>query len=1164
MEQVKRITKKILAAVLTLVMLLSVVPMSANAADVIKAALIPSKTLKFAAVSDIHYYPEELTGNYCDAFMDSLEGKIGREPYESEGLLESALAALKSHAKSNGLEYVILSGDLTANGEYAGHIKLAKRLEKFEEETGLQVIVTNGNHDINKYDDAKTFENGYEEDARITTPEEFREIYKNLGFDIAYHTYTPTQGKANQLSYSVREDGFRIIVMDLSKYSEDITDCGEDYGETAGAFTDEFFEWLLAEIADAKANGETVLGVNHHNLVPHFTNEYEILRGFNVDGWEEKSEILADAGMNFTVTGHIHVNDISQLVSDNGETLTEVSMSSLTSFPNYFREFVMTSDGAGKATLDVESYDVDCVLPVTVDGVTFDKPFRVESMKRSYFDERGAAGFANDFLSSYINKFAPLFAENGVLPTLTDMGLDIEALIEGFLGEGVKVGELEIFTTKNIMSFIEDLLNQIQTYYLTDTQATIDYLNKVVDKLLQIKVSDVPNSVFYDEYGIGSKTKPGTLDDLVVNTIIYTYYGAFDINDDAFMLDAIQNIEFGNVAGVIFDTLIDILANDLLQAKLLNDLELRIDTLFPSGSFGYGIGQAFDIVLNAVFLGDTTILNIADSTLGLLNKLGVLEYGSLIGILDHYMDEYITSSLVEGIGHSIADIVRGFACDYNFEDDLNASIVYDGKVPVEATRENYRLPTTLSVTFGEDRYSRNISWYTKTSVMGSDIEIIEYTDTPSFSGESLVPSYVTVTSDTQKTTRSYPGIDFGVLGIMQYEFPMNRHTLTVSGLQEGKKYLYRVGDASKNWWSETGTFVIEDGGKDTSFIHVTDPQSMSAIQYETFAEVIKTAYDMYPEAAFTVNTGDLADHGDNFNHWRWLFDVSSETLMDTVMMPLSGNHEDKGEQATVTNFTISGAPEQDTTTGIYYSFDYNNVHVAMLNSNDLNEDDGLSDAQIEWLINDMQSSDADWKFVALHKAVYSNGSHYDDDDVIAIREQLSVLMPQLGIDMVFQGHDHVYLRTDSMINNEIETVTTSTASFNGKDYTVKESPVGTVYVISGCSGVKVYKQKDPALTDELFPRAEAIRDVEHSVFSGIRIIDDTLYFDAYEVNTENGETSNIDSFAIRKDLSIKKGTGVESSDSFFDSVKAVFEKVFTTIYDFLKQLISWTGDIFGC
>ena len=1159
MKKTTLFTKKLLSVVLALAMLLAAVPFGANAADVIKAAFAPTKTLNFAAISDIHYYPKELTGNYCDAFMDAMGRSIGRESYESEGILNSALAALEAHAKSNGLEYVIISGDLTADGEYVGHVKLAERLEQFEEETGLKVLAISGNHDINRPDVAKTYENGYKESARPITPEEFLEVYGNLGYDLAYHTYVPSTGKGNMLSYSVKADGFRIIMMDTGKYSSDMTDDGSDIGDTSGAMSEEFLAWVLAEIEDAKADGETVMGVNHHNLVPHFHNEYKIMKGFNLDGWQEISEILADAGMNFAFTGHIHMNDIAQLVSDNGETLTEVSVSSATSFPNFFREFEMTTDNTGKTELDVETFDVDCVLPVTVNGYTFEQPFREESIKITYFDEGGCAGFAREFLSGYVNELAPVVQEYGILEALKVVfGLDVEELLGGLIGEGITLGPIGILTMKNVMSLLEDIDAQLSKHYFTDPEATTEYLLNSIDKLLTIPVSDLPNDAFYDEYGLGSKTEPSTLDDLVMNTVLYTYHGALDPSEDEFMLDAINNVENGDVASQMFYTLFDILANDLLQNQLLDDLELNIDELFPFGSFGFLIGKILNVTLNTLFLCDTSILNIANKIVPLLKVFGVVDEDSLMGIVEHLMDEYITASLLEGIGHSLANIVRDFVFDYNFADDMNATIVYDGKVDVEATRENYRLPTAVTVTLGEDSTSRNISWYTKSTVMGSDIEILEYAETPSFSGSDIVPDGVTVTADAERTIRTYPGIDFGIFGIMQYEFPMNRHTVTVSGLEAGKKYVYRIGDASRGWWSETGTFTMEDGGDETAFINITDTQSMSKIQYERVAKVLAKAKELYPDAGYILSTGDNVDHGNNFNQWQWLLDGSSETFMNVPFMSVSGNHEDMGEYAIVTNCMITGAPEQDTTTGIYYSFDYNNTHTAVLNANLLNEDEGFSDEQIEWLIEDMQSSDAEWKFVATHKAVYSNGSHYDDDDVIAMREQLSVLMPELDIDIVFQGHDHVYLRTDAMIDNKVESVTTSTTTFNGKEYTVKENPAGTVYSIAGCSGVKIYKQKDAALTDELFPRAEAIYEAEYSTFSGIRIVGDTLYYDAYEINPADGETQVIDSFAIRKSLNPDDTTD-GGDKGFLDNVTELFENFVAKITAFFAKILGFLG-----
>ena len=140
----------------------------------------------------------------------------------------------------------------------------------------------------------------------------------------------------------------------------------------------------------------------------------------------------------------------------------------------------------------------------------------------------------------------------------------------------------------------------------------------------------------------------------------------------------------------------------------------------------------------------------------------------------------------------------------------------------------------------------------------------------------------------------------------------------------------------------------------------------------------------------------------------------------------------------------------------------------------------------------MTNSDAQWKFVTLHKAVYSQGSHYKDDDVCAIREQLQVLMPQLGIDMVFQGHDHVYMRTGSLVNNANTPFDTAYLNHNGRVYKTQVQPTGTTYVISGTCGVKTYIQNDVTLTDKYFPRGDKILSVDAPMFSAVEIKDGIL------------------------------------------------------------------------
>lgn len=1141
----KKLSKKVISVIIALIMMLSVIPMNAAAADAVLDAVSPAETLNFGFVSDLHYYPQVLTGNYCDEFVTDAEASIGRNVLQSEALLESALAAYAEHAKENGMKYLIVSGDLTANGEYMGHVELAKRLEKFEKDTGIQVIAVNGNHDIVK-PEAETFENGKSEESRKLTPEEFLELYKNLGYDLAYHRYTPPTGKiANMLSYSVRIDGNRFIIMDTGIYSPDVTKNGEFGGETAGCLTDECLDWVLNEIEEAKACGETVIGVSHHNFAYHFRAEYRILRGFVINDFEKLGEILADAGMHYNLSGHIHQSDIAQVITDDGETLTEICCPSLSSFPNFFREMSVSTDRNGVVTMDTESFDVDCVKPVTVNGYTYPVPFRKESTKITFLGDDGFAAKASDFLLQLIKEYgAEIMASDGITDFLKSMGLDLEELLTGLIGNGFSVAGHGILTVKNILMFVDDLGDQIIENYLTDPEVTAAYLKDEIQKLLDVQVSDLPNTRFIEEYGFGDADKPGDFEDLLSCIYVYLYQGEYYMEDDPFVMDAIDRLENGDTAFKIFDVLLEIAAKDLVQDHILSDLDIRLEALFPVCSVAHIAVGTIGKAVSCLLCGDTSYLNVANKVLALINKLGIVEFGSVWGILEHYMDEYLTDPQIQGIGQTLAGIVRDFAEDDNFKLDGNATIVYNGKVDVEATRENYRLPTALTVTLGEDSTARNLSWYTKYSVQGSDIEIVEKGD--SFTGKAAVPAGVTVSAKTEETTRQYPGVDLGVIGIMNYEFPMNRHIVKVSGLEAGKTYFYRVGDASRNWWSQTGSFKMENGGTETSFIHIGDPQSQSAVQYDTFAALIEKAYEMY-DSDFIIDTGDNVDHGDNFRQWQWFLDEASDTLMNTVLMSAAGNHEEKGSFAIDKNFVYSNIPEQNVEEGIYFSFDYNNVHVAILNTNNLDSDDSLNDEQVEWLKEDMRASDADWKFVAFHKAMYSNGSHYDDGDVCEIRDELCELMPQLGIDMVFQGHDHVYLRTDAMIDNEVEAVTTSTMTFDGKEYTVKNNPVGTVYVISGCSGVKVYKQKDASLTDEYFPRAEVIEDVSDSVFSGVHIVDDTLYFDAYTFNAATGETDRIDSFAITKDLSVKKGWEPEDTFSFM--------KVLEKIWNFVKPIL---------
>ncbi|MEI6580256.1 MAG: metallophosphoesterase, partial [Eubacteriales bacterium] len=176
---------KFSAFLLTVVVLFTSIPAGVFSAFF----LIQKAPLQMALISDIHYYPQSLMGDKGAAWQKYCDDKSSQYT-QTDALVDAALNAIGIHSKKNGCKYLLIPGDLTKDSEYAGNVALAGKLKRFEEKTGIQVLVIDGNHDIND-SNASTFKNGKPEKTRATTPQDFRALYSDLGYDLAYHTYTP-------------------------------------------------------------------------------------------------------------------------------------------------------------------------------------------------------------------------------------------------------------------------------------------------------------------------------------------------------------------------------------------------------------------------------------------------------------------------------------------------------------------------------------------------------------------------------------------------------------------------------------------------------------------------------------------------------------------------------------------------------------------------------------------------------------------------------------------------------------------------------------------------------------------------------------------------------------------------------------------------------------
>lgn len=1126
---------KAISVILVVAILAACVPMMVSA---------DTSAARFGVVSDIHYLAESLKGD-GEAWDEFVYDKH-KEYNDLDSLLENALDGVERNAVDGGENYLLIPGDLTKDGEYESHVALAERLEQFEAETGIPVLVIPGNHDINN-SNAATYVNGAEEPARTTSPEDFREIYADLGYDLADSFFVPEEGKkGGMLSYAATLGGYRLICIDSNMYSQD-NGAEDNEHMTDGRIADGLLEWIVAECEKANEQGLTLIGMQHHNLVPHTNIEEATLWAFVVQNWMEVAETYADAGMHYVFTGHLHANNVAKHVSDNGEAVYDILTPTLSGFPNYYRIVDFVSDGE-TTTMDMQSLDIDKYQPVVApDGTAYEKPFKFTYSFERTFGEGGIKEFVMGALRSLVNDYFPAIQEaGGLLEFLKTMDLDLEKIIVDALGtNGLALGPIEILTvSSNVMGFIGELAGQIDEVYVNNPEETLAKVEALIEKILNLKVCDKPAAMLTDVLGYDVNADGCTFGEYATTILICYYCGDEDVSDYPYVTEVLDRFESGELAQEVFNLLREVLVTDLVQGEILANLDFNPGALFPEGNIFYLFGRVLQGITELLLGGDNSFTNLIDSVLSI--PLVPEEYSSVDAIIDHLMGEYITQSQYESWGYTIKWMLITFVLDSDpaEKSDSNAVITYSGPEEIEVTQDNYRAPSHIAVTLGEDSTSEvSITWLTKYSVKGTDIELVPYSENPEFSGSPTTGKNVTASHEL--IGKTYPGADLGVLALLPFTRDYVKHTVKLSGLEAGTKYCYRVGDAERGWWSEAGVIETAAGGNEKfTFFYVTDPQSQQPAHYERFAEVIETAAEEYPDAKFIVSAGDQVDEGENVKHWNYLFN-STEKLLDLPFMPVTGNHEDEGAVITE-NFVLPNVPEQDLDSGVYYSYDYNGVHFTVLNTND-DEDDKLGKAQIEWMKNDIKSSDAKWKVVIFHKAIYSNGSHYDDGDVKGIRDQLSALLPYLGVDLVLQGHDHVYLRTDVMNANAVIPTKTGTVTYEGLEYQMKYNPKGSIYSICGTSGVKVYQTKDVEATDELFPRAEKLNpeNTENSMFAAITVDGDCLYYNAYEV--DDGEAVRVDNFAIEK----------TADESPADKAGEAFSGIIESIIDLLNFEYTW-------
>jgi 3',5'-cyclic AMP phosphodiesterase CpdA len=296
---------------------------------------------RFAVMTDMHYFPESLVNPHSLSFQDYLK-QDAKLTLESGAVIKKAIGDMIRLK----IEFVILAGDVTNEGEKVSHTELAGFLREFNE-NGIQVFITPGNHDINN-PQAYNFMRDNPDRIATITPSDFEDIYNDYGFRQAFSR------DENTLSYCAQiKPGLKIITIDANQYKFHKRNSIPD-----GILTEDTLQWAETLIKKAVDNGERMIGVMHHGLVEHFLDQGKTFNAFLVKDFEEIAERLARAGLEFVFTGHLHAQDVSSARYGN-HTIYDIETAALTSVPFAWRLLRLMPDELDIETVYIDDIDYD-------------------------------------------------------------------------------------------------------------------------------------------------------------------------------------------------------------------------------------------------------------------------------------------------------------------------------------------------------------------------------------------------------------------------------------------------------------------------------------------------------------------------------------------------------------------------------------------------------------------------------------------------------------------------------------------------------------------------------------------------------------------------------------------------------------------------------------
>jgi hypothetical protein len=221
----------------------------------------------------------------------------------------------------------------------------------------------------------------------------------------------------------------------------------------------------------------------------------------------------------------------------------------------------------------------------------------------------------------------------------------------------------------------------------------------------------------------------------------------------------------------------------------------------------------------------------------------------------------------------------------------------------------------------------------------------------------------------------------------------------LEGLEPGTMHCYDIRDAAgERVFGPRGFRTAPlPGGDDRVDIAVFgDSGSGTPDQRAVIAQLGTVPID------FVLHVGDVAYPTGTIERYEIVFfDMYAELLPSIPFFTAIGDHDHEADEA-APYLEVFRLPDEGAPTERYYSFDWGDVHVVVLDAN------GRDPLQTDWLDHDLGATAQPWKIVVAPVPLYSSGFHGSYEE---FRSLFEPIFQRHGVQLVLSGDDHDYERT---------------------------------------------------------------------------------------------------------------------------------------------------------